>query len=332
MTSLIHDLSNPAVLPDKTQNVSVVQTHISTVFVADAFVYKVKKAVNFGFLDFSTLEKRAHYCRQEVALNKRLSEDVYLGVLPITYDGKIHRLGGGQGEVVDYAVKMRRLPEEKLMKSMFEKGKLKSEDLHNIARVIAEFHQKALRSPEIEKYGEPEAFKINTDENFEQTTKYINATIEKEDFDLLRQWTNHFFDQNKALFYQRIEDGKVRDCHGDLHMEHICLLDPIAIIDCIEFNDRFRYMDMLGDIAFLLMDLEFREAKELSEGLWQVYAELTGSGDMEALLNFYKVYRAYVRGKVMSFQLDDEMIEPREKEIAAQIARNYFKLACGYIK
>ena len=151
MTSLIQDLLNPAALPDETKNVSLVQTHISTVFVADAYVYKIKKAVNFGFLDFSTLKKRAHYCQKEVTLNKRLSEDIYLAVLPITYDGKIHRLGGGQGEVVDYAVKMRRLPEEKLMKSLFEKGKLRSEDLHNIARVLAEFHRKALRSPEIEK-------------------------------------------------------------------------------------------------------------------------------------------------------------------------------------
>lgn len=257
MTSMIDDLLNPASLPDTTENVSLVQTHISVVFVADEFVYKMKKPVNFGFLDFSTLKKRHYYCHQEIKLNQRLSEGIYIDVLPIIFDNKSYKIGKGRGEVVEYAVKMKRIPGELLMKSAFGKGELRVEHLENIAHVLAGFHLNAHHSPEIKKFGEPEKFRINTDENFEQTEKYINTTIEREDFDSIYLWTDNFYKKDKDLFQDRIATGKIRDCHGDLHMEHVCLKDPICIIDCIEFNDRFRFTDTIADIAFLLMDLEY---------------------------------------------------------------------------
>jgi len=158
---MIDNLLHPSSLPDKTENVSIVQTHISMVFIADEYVYKVKKQVNFGFLDFSTLEKREHYCHQEVKLNRRLSEDLYVGVLPIRYDGNQYRMGEGRGEIVDYAVKMRRIPDELLMRTMFDRGELREAHLKEIARVLAEFHMNAKRSPEIDEFGKPELFKIN---------------------------------------------------------------------------------------------------------------------------------------------------------------------------
>ena len=332
MTSMIDDLLDPASLPDKTESVSLVQTHISVVFVADEFVYKVKKGVNFGFLDFSTLEKRKYYCHQEIELNQRLSEGIYIGVLPIIYDKKSYRMGKGRGEIAEYAVKMKRIPDEILMRSMFNKGELRVEDLKGIARLLARFHQNADHSPEIEKFGEPYSFKINTDENFEQTRKYINTTIDKEDFDIISQWTDNFYTKNQDLFQDRIASGKIRDCHGDLHMEHVCLTDPICIIDCIEFNERFRYTDTIADIAFLLMDLEYWGGRNFSEKLWDFYIEITGDTRMDPLLTFYKVYRAYVRGKVNSFQLDDDRIGADAKGRAAQSAKNYFKLARSYIE
>ena len=257
MTSIIDDLQYPDSLPDKTEGVSVVQTHISIVFVADEFVYKIKKPVNFGFLDFSTLEKRKHYCHQEIELNRRLSKDIYLDILPIIFDGQKHLLGADSGEVVEYAVKMRRIPDESLMKSVFGGGELTGNHLKKIVRVLAEFHSNALRTPEIEQFGEPEAFKVNTDENFEQVEKYIGITIQQNEFEALKRWTNDFYRSNRTLFFKRIKEGRIRDCHGDLHMEHICFTEPLSIIDCIEFNDRFRYSDTLADIAFLLMDLEY---------------------------------------------------------------------------
>ena len=313
MPSMIKDLLNPSSLPDRTKEVSLVQTHISLVLVMDEFVYKIKKPVNFGFLDFSTLAKREYYCHQELRLNQRLSRDIYLDVLPVTYDGKRYRIGKGRGQILEYAVKMRKIPDEVVMKSLFYRGKLREENLREIAHLLAEFHKKAHRSREIDLFGKPDKVKINTDENFRQTEKYIHKTIQEEDFHILKQWTEDFYGGNRALFGDRIVMGKIRDCHGDLHMEHVCLTKPICIIDCIEFNDRFRYSDTISDIAFLLMDLEYHEGRGLAERLWDYYSVETGEKDADHLLTFYKVYRAYVRGKVNSFQFDDENLGAADK-------------------
>lgn len=329
---MIKDLLDPASLPDKTAGVSLIQTHISMVFVADQFVYKVKKPVDFGFLDFTTLEKRKHYCEQELRLNQRLAQDIYVGVMPITYDGKRYRIGQGEGEIVEYTVKMRKIPENLLMKSLFKRGELREGHLEEIAHVLATFHQHAERSPEIDKFGEPDVFRINTDENFEQTEKYMDRTIASEDFHALRQWTDDFYRQKEDLFQRRVGAGKIRDGHGDLHMEHVCFTEKLSIIDCIEFNDRFRYGDTLVDIAFLLMDLEYHGGKDFAHQLWTFYGKETGDKGMDLLLTFYKVYRAYVRGKVNSFQLEDRHMGPDEREKAAQTASQYFKLARSYIE
>ncbi len=333
MSALIEDLLNPASLPDETSTVSLIQTHISMVFIADRFVYKVKKPVNFGFLDFLTLEKRAYYCQQEVTLNRRLAKDIYIGVLPIRFNGKRHTMRGREGEIVEYAVKMRRIPEEKLMKAVFMRGELTVSDLKRIAGVLSRFHLNALRTPEIESFGKPERFKINTDENFEQVSKYVGITIGKADFSALKKWTENFYESREALFRERIREGRIRDCHGDLHMEHVCLTPDLEIIDCIEFNDRFRYSDTIADIAFLLMDLDFHGGQDFSRLLWQEYSKRTKEQDNSLpLLTFYKVYRAFVRGKVNSFQVDDKGISEEERGRAIETARKYFSLARSYIE
>ncbi len=331
MPSLTRDLLNPGALPDSTTTVDLVQTHISLVFIADDYVYKVKKPVNFGFLDFTSLEKREYYCHQEVRLNQRLAEEVYIGVLPITFDGSMHRVGGSEGETVEFAVKMKRIPEDRLMRALFHRGALREGHLKEIARVLANFHQNAEYTSEIEHFGRPEVFKVNTDENFEQTRKYIGKTVTREAFDHLFSWTDQFYKKRGPLFEDRIAAKKVRNCHGDLHMEHICLTDKLAIIDCIEFNDRFRYSDTIADIAFLIMDLEYQGGADYADRLWHYYVEETGDIGMDELLTFYKVYRAYVRGKVISFQLDDENIDTEEKEKATRAASKYFLLARSYL-
>ena len=331
MTFPINDLLNPEALPDPTEKTSLVQTHISFVIIADNFVYKIKKPVNFGFLDFSTMEKREYFCHREIVLNKRLTTDIYLDVLPVYFNGMNYRIGEGDGEVIDYAVKMKKIPEDMLMKFMFEKGLLTEGHLLKISAKLAHFHMNAAQSEDIDRFGAPEIFKINTDENFKQTEKYKGITIDGNDFEHIKKWTDNFYKENKDLFYDRIKSQTIRDCHGDLHMEHICLTDSIPIFDCIEFNERFRYTDTLADIAFLLMDLEHRGGRAFAEILWKDYAKITGCIDMGPLLTFYKVYRAYVRGKVISFQLDDENIGPQTKEESISIAKSYFQLAKNYI-
>jgi aminoglycoside phosphotransferase family enzyme len=330
---MIQDLLNPASLPDPTKRVSLVQTHISLVLLADHFVYKIKKPVNFGFLDFLTLEKRAFYCEQELRLNRRLAKDIYIAVLPIFFDGKSYSLGikRGQGRVVEYAVKMKRIRPESLMLSRFEKGALTEGHLHRVAKTLAEFHTSALRTAEIDRFGEPDAFKVNTDENFAQVKRYAGMTISKKQFNRLERWTEKFYKSHRPLFYGRVEEGRIRDCHGDLHMEHICFTRPLSIIDCIEFNDRFRYSDVVADMAFLLMDLEYHGGESLSRTLWEQYQEMAGEREAQELLLFYKVYRAFVRGKVNSFQVDDQAIGADAKDMAVARAKKYFDLASSYI-
>lgn len=331
MNDIIKDLQDPAALPDKTESVAVVQTHISIVFVADAFVYKVKKPVNFGFLDFSTLEKRKYYCHREVELNRRLCKDVYLGVLPVTLQGNAHTLRETGGEAVDYAVKMKRIPDDRLMKSLFPSNGIGKNHLKKIAEVVAAFHATTSRNPEIDVFGAPERFKINTDENFEQISGYTGITVSEKQLRSLKGWTEDFYRSNRALFVERIAQGRIRDCHGDLHMEHICLTEDLPIFDCIEFNDRFRYSDTIADIAFLLMDLEYHGGADLAGTLWNYYKDLAREEEMDALLTFYKVYRAVVRGKVNGFQMGDASIGDQEKERAVLTARKYFQLATSYI-
>ena len=236
------------------------------------------------------------------------------------------------GDVVEYAVRMKRIPDDMLMKSLFAGNRITQDHLKKIAEVVARFHLNAAGSAEIDAFGKPERFKINTDENFEQVEKYVGITLSEKEFRSIRKWTNDFYPSNEALFLKRIEQGRIRDCHGDLHMEHICLTEDLPIFDCIEFNDRFRYSDTIADIAFLLMDLEYHGGGDLAGNLWNYYKDLARETDeVDTLLTFYKVYRAFVRGKVNGFQLDDPSIGDQEKEDAISRAGRYFKLAYSYL-
>ncbi len=330
MPPIEDDLMRPDAYPEPPGTIELLQTHISYVFITDEYVYKVKKPMDFGFLDFSTLEKRKHYCEQEVKLNRRLAPDTYLGVVPLTEkEGRL--VLGGSGPAVEYAVRMRRIPMDRLMKTLLAEGELEDQHLLSVGRTIAQFHHEAERSADIDKFGTAEGFKVNTDENFEQTEPFIGRTIDRETFDALKGWTNAFFSDKAAVFARRVEEGRVRDCHGDLHMEHVVLTDPVVIFDCIEFNDRFRYCDTAADIAFLSMDLDFHGRRDLTEALMKAYVGESGDTSVHDVLDFYKVYRAYVRGKVIGFRLDDPHISGADKEEATTTARKYFDLAKSYI-
>jgi aminoglycoside phosphotransferase family enzyme len=332
---MLEMLQTPDPYPESTERVRLVQTHISWVFICDQFVYKLKKPVDFGFLDFTTLEKRKHFCQQEVELNRRLAKDVYLGVYSVIFEGNRFKIleDPNNTDPVEYAVKMRVIPDEVLMKNRYERGALTPDDMTRAAETIADFHASAARSTEIDKFGELSTVKFNTDENFEQTQGQIGNSITEEQFNALKQWTDEFYQKHAGLLKRRISAGRVRDCHGDLHMEHICFTDPITIIDCIEFNDRFRYSDTASDLAFLLMDLEYHNGDEFAKQLSDSYMKYSGEGgpEFEMILKYYKVYRAYVRGKVNSFQLGDPSIPVAKKNQAKHTAQRYFELAYRYI-
>ncbi len=326
----VASLLKTAAYPERTGSVHLVQTHVSLLFMTDAYVYKVKKAVDFGFLNFSTLDRRRFYCTEEVRLNRRLCPGMYLGVVEVRASGSGASFHG-TGKVVDYAVKMKRLPSDRMLDRLLRQGKVTDDDIRVIARVIAEFHLAAEQSDVISSYGSVEAIARNCNENFLQTAVFIPSTIDRTTYALLQEWTARFLAEHAALFESRVREGRIRDCDGDIHLENISLADRIWIFDCIEFNNRFRYSDTAADIAFLLMDLEYEGADRFLKPFLDEYVAVTEDDGIAPLLEFYKVYRAMVRGKVESFRLNDPDIPDTEKELAAGRARRYFRLARRYV-
>jgi aminoglycoside phosphotransferase family enzyme len=237
----------------------------------------------------------------------------------------------GQGDVVEYAVKMKKIPMDRLMETLLEKGELTGTMVADVACKIAEFHSQAATSKVIDNFGSQMVIKTNTDENFQQTENYIGKSITKRQFEAIKKYTNEFFKKKKSAITRRISEHRIRDCHGDLHMQHICMTKPIIIFDCIEFNDRFRYSDTAADIAFLAMDLDFHGQSAFSKVLMEAYVKHSEDKGVYDMLNFYKIYRAYVRGKVISFQLDDVHISEEGKNKALDSASKYFELAHGYV-
>jgi len=301
----------------------VIQTHTSWVLLLEDIVYKIKKPVNFGFLDYSTIEKRLENCKKEVELNRRLCQWVYIGVVPISFIGNRYVIDDFSSPV-EYAVKMRRIPEDRLLKNILPE--VSKEDMKRLARHIANFHLKAERKDE---FGRLEVMKFNTDENFMQTEKYIGITIKKEDYEYIKEKTNQFYEKYKSLFEKRIRDGRIRDGHGDIRLEHVAFLqEGICVFDCIEFNDRFRCGDMLNDMCFLSMELDMMERKDLSKAYEEEYRRMTKDEEFDLFLPFFKCYRAYVRGKVNSFLLDDPHYTQKGK--AKALAQRLFELSKMY--
>jgi len=331
LPELVKALLKPEAYPEATGKIELMQTQMSFVFLTKEFVYKVKKAVDLGFLDYTTLEKRQFFCRKEVELNRRLCPGAYLGVVPVTRDKGAVRVGG-RGETIEYAVKMRRLPQEKMMNVLLPDNGVSAEMITGVAKKLAAFHKEAETNEEISAFGEIKAVTRNTDENFDQTGKYIGRTISKDSYQSIKEYTDSFVEQNAPLFNRRIKESRIRDCHGDLHAAHICFTDDICIYDCIEFNDRFRYCDIASEMAFLAMDLDHYGRADLSRSLLKAYVTESGDKELLRLLGFYKCYRAYVRGKVEGFKLDDPYIADDEKKQTLEVAASYFDLARAYTR
>jgi len=303
---------------------------MSFVFLTGDYVYKVKKPVDLGYLDYTTLEKRHFFCHQELELNRRLCPDAYLAVVPIVEEKGRLRIEG-QGKAIEYAVKMKQLPHNRMMDVLLPQGQVTQEMVARVAERLVSFHQKAKTNQKIAAFGKLDIIRQNTDENFAQTEKYIGISIAPAEYRRIKNYTDDFMQSNASLFDKRIREGRVRDCHGDLHAAHICFIDGICIYDCIEFNDRFRYSDVTSEIAFLAMDLDRYQRPDLSKHLVNTYVELSHDEELLKLLNFYKCYRAYVRGKVESFKLDDPYIPEEEKAKVLTVAQSYFELAESYV-
>lgn len=317
--------------PNNPKNLEVIQTHISYVFIADDLVYKIKKPVNFGFLDFTTLEQRKYFCQKEVELNRRLCPDIYLGVVPISEVEQAYKVESDT-KIVEYAVKMRRLPVEGMMYKLIEENSLTERHIDLIVDTLVPFFREARSGEGVNEYGSIETVKFNTEENFTQTENYVGKALNRWRFREIATWTSSFIEQNRDLFESRINQGFIREGHGDLYSANICFdnLKRVYIFDCIEFNQRFRSGDVASDIAFLSMDLDFHGLRELSQYFVKSFVEKSGDKDMPKVLNFYKCYRAYVRGKIGCFTYDDHALDDEKKREAIERARKYFDLAYLY--
>ncbi|MGA2284738.1 MAG: AAA family ATPase [Dehalococcoidia bacterium] len=325
----VEGLLLPSTYPHPVERVELIQTHISYVFLAGEYVYKVKKPVDMGFLDYTTLEERKFYCEEEVRLNRRLCPDAYLGVEAVTMkDGAI--ILGGTGEVVDYAVKMKRLPQERMMERLLERGAITSEMLERLTAKLASFHAEAETSEYIQSFGKKDAVAANWRENFDQSEPYIGRTLSREQFEKIHAYVDRFLAEDAWLLENRVADGRIRDCHGDLRTNAVCFENGICVFDCIEFNERFRYADTASDLAFLAMDVDFRGQPALSDEMVGLYLAQSLDTTLPLVLHFYKCYRAFVRGKVDGFQLDQPEIPVEQKAAAAEGARRYFALAEMY--
>jgi len=330
LPSVVEALLKSQAYPHKPQDIELVQTQMSFIFLTGEYVYKIKKPVNLGYLDYTTLEKRRFFCHQELELNRRLCPDAYLAVVPIVEE-KGELSIEGQGKAIEYAVKMKQLPQGRMMDVLLPRGQVTLEMMARVAEKLVGFHQKAETNQKIAAFGRLDVICQNTDENFVQTEKYIGTSITAGEYQHIKNYTDNFVDSNAGLFDKRIREGKIRDCHGDLHAAHVCFTDGICIYDCIEFNDRFRYSDVASEIAFLAMDLDRYRQAGLSRHLVNTYVGLSHDEELLKLLDFYKCYRAYVRGKVESFKLDDPYIPEEEKAKVLTAARSYFQLAASYV-
>jgi aminoglycoside phosphotransferase family enzyme/predicted kinase len=326
---LISFLRDRRSYPKPTRSLRFIQTHASYVFITDRYVYKVKKAVNLGFLDFLTLAKRRHFCEREVLLNRRLSAHVHLGVLPIFLnEGKLTFANGGS--VVEVAIKMRKLDPRFFLPRLLRLKKVGKAQVNRIVSALKEFYEAQTPTAAITRWGSIDKLKISTNENFRQTEEFIGSSISRAAFEAVRHFTMKFYRANANLFARRKREHRIRDCHGDLRLEHIHLGPRhLSIYDCIEFNDRLRYLDWANDLAFLAMDFDYQGGPDLADYFVKQMAVALDDEDLPAVVDFYKCYRAYVRGKVETIQsLDVQKITAKRRSLRK--ARNYFKLALRY--
>jgi aminoglycoside phosphotransferase family enzyme len=314
--------------------VKLVQTHISYVFITDDLVYKFKKPVDFGFLDFTTLDKRRHFCRQELILNQRLCPTIYQGLVALEKHGDSFKLTDLEhadvDSAVEFGVQMKRMPEERMMANIIKADGLTPEMVDSVCGVLVPFYTRAAGGPDIQEFGKPEAVSVNIFENFSQTEAFIGSqSLSKSQFDRIKDFSGRFL-QQEEMFEERIQEGRIRDCHGDLYSANICLADRVYIFDCIEFNERFRYCDVASDIAFLAMDLDFHGLQSLSDHFVSRFIKQSEDQTLERMLNFYKCYRAYVRGKINLFTANAPEVDKRTKQQCLAMAEKYFQLAERY--
>ncbi|MEC7815160.1 MAG: AAA family ATPase [Pseudomonadota bacterium] len=328
--TLIKALQDPSRFDHPVNGFQVIETHISQVLLTGDYAYKIKKPMDFGFLDFSTLARRKHFCEEELRLNRRLAAPLYLEVLPITGTPEAPVLGG-QGEAFEYAIRMRQFDQAELFDRRQERGELSEDLLTGVARQVAHFHDSLPPIEDDKPLGTPEAVYAAMQENFDQIRPLLDDSTLLAQLDNLEGWTRSTFERLQPLIAKRRAEGMVRECHGDLHLANITVFDgQVTVFDCIEFNEPFRWIDVINDLAFLLMDLESRREPVLANRVLNTYLEYRGDFEGLSLLPLYKAYRAMVRAKIALFTLGNPALSEQERAGLMQRYRDYAQLAEDY--
>ena len=324
---LITALSNAGCYPHPAGDVVTLETHISWVLLAGDFAYKIKKPVELGFLDFSTLDKRRHFCEEELRLNRRLAPQLYLDVVEIRGSEDAPRISG-DGPLLEYAVRMRRFPQEALASRMLAEGRLDTELIDALAVRLANFHEGLPPAMRDAPFGKARPLLKSVLQNCTQIAPMLRDARGAETLQALRDWSELEFLLHYQDFEERRAAGMIRECHGDLHLNNIVLLDgELVPFDCIEFNAELRWVDVMSEVAFLVMDLMDRGAKALAWRFLNRYLEATGVYSSLSVLRFYLVYRALVRAKVHLMRSRQPGIDAAEAGRLENVYRGYIALA-----
>ena len=312
------------------KNIELIQTHASYVFLTGQYAYKIKKNVNYGFLDYSSLDKRKYFLETELRLNKKIAPELYLEVLPIS-DCDHQLILNNSENILEYTLKMHQFPQENLFSNLVEAGKLNGDRMMELGKIVAQFHNNAETNNYISSFGTVANISKAFAENYQQSQKYIGTVQTEAQFVATKAYTDSFFTHKKDLFQTRVKQNKIKECHGDLHLKNICLWqDKIQLFDRIEFNESFRFVDTMYDVAFTVMDLEARSKLKLANAFLNSYLEYTGDWTGLLVLPLYLTRQAYVRAKVNSFLLDDSQMGEKDQQEAKQEARDYYRQAYQY--
>ncbi|MCW9014934.1 MAG: AAA family ATPase [Gammaproteobacteria bacterium] len=327
--SLIRSLQNPSIYPHDTDQFQMIETHISWVFLCGPYAYKIKKALNLGFLDFTTLDKRKFYCEEELRLNGRLAPELYLAVVPISGTPKQPQLGGS-GAAIEYAVKMRRFTQEALLSHMLEQNRLKNTHIDQLIAQVANFHQALPEATDGTPYGTPEHVCAPVYENFVQVRERIHDPRHLQLLARIREWAEHEHQTCYEQFRQRKQQGFIRECHGDMHLGNMAVIDGRPVIfDGIEFNPDLYWIDVMSEVAFLCMDLEDHQQRNFAFRFLNGYLELTGDYAGMRVFRYYLAYRAMVRAKVAAIRFSQEAERGAQSPAALEFER-YLQLALIY--
>lgn len=324
----IRTLLEPGFYDHPVDRVDMIETHISWVFLAGDFAYKVKKPLNFGFLDFSSLARRRHFCHEELRLNRRFAPQLYLEVVGIGGSPEQPRLHGRPE--LEYAVKMKRFPARQQLDRMQAAGRLTADHMEYFADLMAQVHEQAPLAGQSQEFGSPDQIAAPISQNFSQLKPLLPAAMQPR-LNELEQWSQVACQRLRPILQQRRQQGFIRECHGDVHLANMAWFqDEPLLFDCIEFNESLRWIDLINDIAFLVMDLDDRGEQGLGWQFLNRYLQHTGDYHGMALLDFYKIYRAMVRAKVAALRLSQDDLSPAERAEDQRLVRSYLDLAAGY--